>query len=127
MNIFLEASRLKLRFQTSTGLLTVEQLWDLKQIQLETIAKNLFSSLKKDDTLDFLDNDLQEESEEVKQNTLRFNIVKEIYTIKKEERKSEKEKQDAKIHNQKIMALIAEKQDESLKSMSVEDLQKLLK
>ena len=34
---------------------------------------------------------------------------------------------ETKAHNQKILALIAEKKDGQLKEMSVEDLEKLLK
>ena len=55
--MYKQASRLKLRFQTNVGLLSVEQLWDLTQTQLANAIKAVKKVLKKndDDELSFLE------------------------------------------------------------------------
>lgn len=126
MNNFKTATREKLRFQTSKGPLSVEQLWDLKLTPLATIVKNLKKELKKDndDELSFLD---ETSSPVDKTLELKFNVVKEIYIAKKEERDSIKTAAAKKEHNEKIMALIAEKQAEGMKGKTIEELTSMLR
>ena len=121
--MFLKASRLKLRFDTVYGVLSTESLWDLKLSQLNVIAKSLNKIIKAEAEEDFLD----EKSEEDTITKLKFDIVLEIINIKKEEEKAKTNAADIKSHNQKILKLIAEKQDEELSKKSVEELTKLLK
>lgn len=125
MNVFREASRLKLRFNTSKGLLSTEQLWDLPQSTLATAIKNVKKALKKDDDDDlaFLDDTKVINKED----QIAFDVLKEVYQTKKSEMEAIKDKAETKAHNEKIMALIAEKQEESLKSKSLDELQSLLK
>ena len=123
--MYKEASRLKLRFVTSRGVLSAEQLWDLPQTQLAASIKAVKKVLKKndDDELSFLEDSKVVDTE----NQLRFDILKDVYLTKKKDMEDKRNEAEAKAHNQKIMSLIAEKKDESLKSMSVEELEKLLK
>lgn len=123
--MYKEASRLKLRFVTSRGVLSAEQLWDLSQTQLAASIKAVKKVLKKndDDELSFLEDSKVVDTE----NQLRFDILKDVYLTKKKDMEDRRNEAEAKAHNQKIMSLIAEKKDESLKSMSVEELEKLLK
>lgn len=44
--MFEKASRIKLRYSTNRGVLSVEDLWDLSLEQLDPIAINLNKSLK---------------------------------------------------------------------------------
>lgn len=123
--MYKQASRLKLRVPTRVGMLSVEQLWDLSQTDLSNAIKSVKKILKKndDDELSFLED--AKEVDEVSQ--LRFDILKDVYLTKKKDAADRRNEAEAKAHNQKIMALIAEKKDESLRSMSVKDLEKLLK
>ena len=125
MDNFKQASKLKLRFQTTVGLVSVEQLWDLSQIQLSNAIKAVKKVLKKtdDDELSFLEDTKIVDVE----NQLRFDILKDVYLTKKEEVEAIKNATEVKAHNQKILALIAEKQEGKLRDMSVEELEKLLK
>jgi len=124
--MYKQASQLKLRFQTSVGLLTTEQLWDLSQLQLSNTIKAVKKVLKKndgDDELSFL-----EDTKEVDVvNQLRFSILKDVYLSKKKEAEDLRNAAEIKAHNQKILTLIAEKKDDSLKGMSIEDLEKQLR
>lgn len=125
MDNFKQASKLKLRFQTTVGLLSVEQLWDLSQTQLSNAIKAVKKVLKTtdDDELSFLENTKVVDIE----NQLRFDILKDIYLSKKEEVEAAKNAAETKRHNQKILALIEEKQEGKLRDMSIEELRNLLK
>jgi hypothetical protein len=123
--MYKHASQLKLRFQTAVGLLSAEQLWDLSQTQLSAAVKAAKKVLKKndDDDLSFL-----EDTKEVDvEGQLRFDILKDVYLSKKKEAEEIRNAADIKAHNQKIDALILEKQEGKLKEMSIEDLEKLRK
>ena len=125
MDNFKQASRLKLRFSTSLGLLTVEQLWDLSQTQLSNAIKAAKKVLNKenDDELAFLEDTKTVDIE----NQLRFDILKDIYLTKKTEAEELRNAADVKAYNQKILALIAEKQEGELKGKSIAELEAMLK
>ena len=126
MNNFLEASRVKLRVNTTHGLLSVEQLWDLSLTKLSTIIRNVKKTLKgdnNDDELSFLD-----ETKTVdKAQLLTFEILKEIYLTKKEEQEAIKNEADKKAHNEEIMTLIHQKQKTALGDKSIDELKAMLK
>lgn len=123
--MYKEASQLKLRFLTNIGQLSVEQLWDLSQIQLSNAIKVVKKVLKKDDDdeLSFLESTKTIDIE----NQLRFDILKDVYLTKKRQADELRDAVTIKAHNQKIDALIAEKQEGKLREMSIEDLEKLRK
>ncbi len=123
--MYKQASKLGLRFQTSKGLLSVEQLWHLNQTELSNSIKAVKKVLKKtdDDELSFLEDAKVVDVE----NQLRFDILKDVYLSKKKESDESRDAAEAKIHNQKIDALIASKKDKKLEEMSIEDLEKLRK
>lgn len=123
--MFKQASKLKLRFQTNRGVLSVEQLWDLAQTDLANAIKAVKKVLKTgdDDELSFLVSTTVVDVE----NQLRFDILKDVYLTKKKEAEESRDAAANKVHNQKILALIAEKQEEGLKGKSIEELEALLK
>lgn len=125
MDNFKKASYLKLRFSTTVGMLSVEQLWDLSQTQLSNAIKAVKKVLKKndDDELSFLEDTKVVDTE----NQLRFDILKDVYLTKQEEATKIKNAADIKAHNQKILALIAEKQDGELKGKTIAELEGMLK
>jgi hypothetical protein len=126
MSNFKEASRIGLRFGTSKGALSTEQLWTLPLLDLATLVRNLKALTTKDndDDLAFLD----EKSTPVdKVVELRFNVAKEIYLAKQAENVSARDAKTKKAHNEKILGLIAEKQEGNLKNLSEEELVALLK
>lgn len=117
------ASQQKLRFQTNKGLLSVEQLWDLSLPDLDALAVSLEDEHKQSGKKSFL------VTKSVKDKTakLRFDIVLDVLTSKVEEAQAFTEAKEVKEHNEKIINLIAEKQDEDLKGKSVKELHKMLK
>jgi hypothetical protein len=76
-----------------------------------------------DDELSFLD----EGSAPVdKTNELKFNVVKEVYIAKKEEMEAIRNEATKRENNQKILQLIAEKQEGDLRGKSIEELTAML-
>jgi len=125
MDNYKKASKLQLRFTTEKGVLSVEQLWGLPFYVISNSIKDIKKLLKKndDDELSFLDDSKVIDSE----NELRFEILKDIYITRKTEQEEIRTAADTKEHNQKILGLIQKKKEDSLSSMSVEELEALLK
>lgn len=123
MENYKEASRQKLRFQTSKGLLSSEQLWDLSLTDLDTLAVSLQESYENSKGKSFL------EKRTTKDKTLKlqFDIVLDILQTKAAEVEAAQTERENKEHNQKILELIKEKQDDSLKGKSIKELEKMLK
>lgn len=123
MNLFKEALVQKLRFKTIRGNISTEELWDIPLISkngfsLNDIAKDIYLELKQEVEIDFVGGTTSENSE----GNLKLEILKEIIKDKKEAIERKEQEASAKTHNQFIDALIAEKKNESLKSMSIEEL-----
>jgi hypothetical protein len=119
------ASKKKLRFATNKGVLSVEQLWDLSRAELGKCikeVKKVLSGTDNDDDLSFL---LESSKVDVEQQ-LRFDILKDVYITKKDEAEALKNKSVTKAHNEKILTLIARKQEAELETLSVEELEKQL-
>ena len=123
--MYKQAAQLKLRFNTPVGMLSVEQLWDLTQTNLSNSIKAVKKVLKKsdDDELSFLEDTKVVDTE----NQLRFDILKDVYLSKKKAAEELRTAAEIKVHNQKILTLIAEKTDESLKGKTIEELEGMLK
>lgn len=126
MEIYKQGLKQGLRFTTSWGILTIEQLWSLNTTKLATIAKDLNSKIEestKGSSVSFLDEASTKVDETLQ---LSFDVVKDIYLTKKKEIDDAKDKASKKEHNQKIMALIVEKQEADLKNKSLEELQAMI-
>lgn len=116
------ATRLKLRFNFK-GLCTVEDLWDLSVQNLDKIFKELNRELKTQEEESLL----TDESDEKKALELKVKIIKHIVAAKIEEAKAKELKAQNAAKKQQILAIIAEKENQSLKDMPMEDLKALVK
>lgn len=123
MENFKEASRQQLRFQTSKGLLSTEQLWSLSVPDLDNLAVALETEYNESGKKSFL----VKRSTKDKLAKLRFDIVLDVLNTLVDENQKAKEATEIKEHNKKILSLIAEKNDESLKGKSVKQLEAMLK
>ncbi len=120
--MFEQASRLKLRFNTDKGYLSAEDLWDLSLYHLNRLAKSLNKVIKESAEEDYLG----ETSAEDVIAKLQFNLVLHILEVKKAEVKARKEASSRKAEREKIMGVLAKKQDDALETLSEEDLKKKL-
>lgn len=124
-NKFIQATRLKLRFSTAVGVLSVEDLWDLpleskNKVNLDSIAIALHRELKDTKEESFISKSRANPILEMK-----LDIVKYIIEVKLQEAE---DKAKAKVKSEqraKIADLIEEKQNESLKALSLEELRVL--
>ena len=124
--MFEKASRMKLRFDTPRGRLTVEDLWVIPLVDgdanLDDIAKELNRQLKTDNEESFVVKK-EEPNEEL---TVKFELVKHIIKVRLVEQEAAENAALARQKKQQILALIADKENEKLKESSVEDLKALL-
>ena len=120
-NMFEKAVKGKYRFPYN-GQIAVEDLYDLPLGSLDTVFKTLNAEVKKTNEESLL----QTKSEEDDILATKIEIVKYIFNEKLEEKKNRQEAAERKEKKQKIMQIIATKQDEALQNASVEDLQKML-
>lgn len=123
MENFKLASEQKLRFQTNRGLLSTEQLWDLSLEELDALAVSLEAEHKHSAKKSFL----VKTSVKDKTAKLRFDIVLDVLNTKVTAQEAATEALEIKEHNKKIISLIAEKQDESLKGKTIRQLEGMLK
>lgn len=110
-----KASRMKLRVQTEKGNVGVEDLWDLSLTKLNEIAKQLNRAKQLDKEEDFL-------SEIEVKDHLDFDIVLDILKTKQAEKIAKSKLAENKIKKDKLLAILANKQDESLSNLSEDEL-----
>src|SRR6185437_1959996 len=120
-NLFEVATRNKFRFPIR-GLISVEDLWVLSLTNLDSIFKTLNSELKqiKEESL------LNTKSNADKELDMKIEIVKYIVAVKIEEENSKLQAKEKKEQKQKIMEILAVKQDENLQNMTPEELKDML-
>lgn len=122
MDIFEMATRNKFRFPYK-GLISVEDLWDLNHVQLDSIYKNLNKEIKQ----------IQEESLLSAKNSedaelqAKIDIVKHIFTVKQQEAIQRSIDAENAYKKRRIMEILAQKQDDSLMGKSEDELKKMLK
>lgn len=120
-NIFEYATRNKVRF-SFRGLISVEDLWDLSLTNLDLIYKELNKQLKHTEEESLLNIKTQEDE----LLNVQIEIVKYIVSVKLTEKETREKTSAKKAQKQKIMSIIAAKQDEALQNSSIDDLQKML-
>lgn len=116
------ATKNKYRFPFK-GAITVEDLWDLSCDQLNSVFKTLNKEKKTVNEESLMD--MRQSAEDVVL-TNKIDIVKYIFNAKQMEIQEKRAAADKHARDQLIMGLIKEKENESLKSLSIEELKKLL-
>lgn len=119
--MFETAARNKVRFPHN-GSISTEDLFDLPVESLDAIFKKLNSQMKKasEESL------LTTKSEADEALVVQIEIVKHVVSLKLEEKATREQAVEKKQKKQHILSLIAEKDNEAMRNMSKEDLQKLL-
>ena len=119
--MFEVAVRNKFRFPFK-GVISVEDLWDLSVQQLDGIFKTLKSQEKKAQEESLLDTRTPED--EIL--TAKIEIIKYIVNTKLDEAKQAERAKENRDQKQKILGILAEKQDADLRSKTPEELQAML-
>lgn len=127
MDIFKYAAKNALRFPFR-GNITVEDLFKLRLEDLDIIYKTLGSAYYKivgDDCESLIETD-KTNSEEAQRLKVSMDIVKEIFNDKKDTYEKAQKKLEKQKQMQKIMNIMAQKEDDALMAKSLEELQKEL-
>ena len=119
-NLFEIASREKYRFPYK-GMISVEDLWDLSPAALDGVYKALNKTMKAQAEDSLM---AEREADETTQNMVE--IVKHIFSVKKEEAKARRMAAENAEKRRHIMDILARKQDEALNNKSEEELLKML-
>ena len=120
-DIWIECIRNKYRFEFK-GLISAEDLFDLKLEDLDVIYKGLKreqEDLHGDSLLESDENPAKQEVE------AKIDIVKSIFSIKKIEMENAKKALANKAQKAKILAIIENKQDQELSEKSIEELREI--
>lgn len=123
--MFEKASRLKLRFNSPQGYISVEDLWDLpltserpNRANLNSIAKEVSRELKASGEEDFV-NPASTADETLQ---LRLDILKHVIHVIQTENAAARAAIDRREKKARLLELIAKKQDQELEGKSVEEL-----
>ena len=119
VNIFEKASRLKLRFASNKGSLSVEDLWDLSLTALDTIAKAVNKSLKEENEESFIGKKSAANAEL----TLKLDILKSVIATKQEEQERSKNRAEKRAQKEFLEQLLERKRINQLEGMSIEEIQ----
>lgn len=119
--MFETAVRNKMRFPYK-GQISVEDLWDLDVNALDGIFKTLNSKVKvsQEESL------LRTRSKESEELMVQIEIVKYIVSVKLAEAEARKNAEANRAKRQKILGILADKQESDLKNKSPEELQAML-
>lgn len=120
ITIFERASRDKTRFPYR-GMCNVEDLWDLTARELDGIFKTVNAELKADQEESLLDQN--ETSSEL---DLQVAIIRHIVDVKLTESAAAEQEAVRRQKKDRILSILANKQDESLVAMSEEELARML-
>ena len=123
--MFDKATRIKLRFESTRGALSVEELWDLPlrgKLSLDSLAKVVNRQIKSEDGESFVDSRSTVDTTQ----ELRLDILKHIIGVKLAEESDCREAAEKREKNARIRELIAQKQDQELAGKSIEELTEML-
>ena len=126
--MFEKASRLKLRFPSPKGALTVEDLWDLPltsstgKANLDDLARTLHQQLESQKVGSFVT-----KATPLGAGTqLQFDIVLRVIEVRLAENEAAAQREAAHAKKQQIMEIISRKETESLSNASLDDLRAML-
>jgi|HubBroStandDraft_2_1064218.scaffolds.fasta_scaffold286335_2 hypothetical protein len=127
--LFEYATRNKLRFASARGELSLEQLWDVPLrsrdgFDLNAVAKAANSAWKTLSEESFVET--EKTPEHVRRETA-LEVVKYVIDVKLADEAVAKKRADNKIEKEKLLAILAEKQDGKLSALSEAELKKRIK
>ena len=135
-DLFEKASQRKLRFDTCRGFVMVEDLWDMplteenpkvvlglpQEFSLDALAKRLNRHLKEAEEESFV----KPHSTASTSLALALDIVKRVIEVKLKNIEIQEKRTATIARKDKIMEILASKEDDSLREKSAEELKKML-
>jgi hypothetical protein len=127
-NMFEVATRAKVRFPSTKGPLSVEQLWDVPLrsrdgFDLNAIAKSINGELKAASEENFVDSAKNPAQAKIE---LQLDLVKFIIQSKLDDEEEAKNRADRKAKREKLLEALSKKQDDALGNLSEAQIKKEL-
>lgn len=129
MNIYQKAAATKLRFKTSNGAISTEDLFDLplssnNEMNLDTVAKTVYAALKAEEEGSFVKKTSNPRKEQLE---LAMEIVKDVIRIKQEEADAKADIAAKAAKREQLLRALERNQEQVLAGMTVDQLQEELK
>lgn len=128
-DLFQKATQNHYRYQSAFGILTTEDLWELPLLDrnknggdLNTIAKTISRSLRAAQEEDFV-SARTPDSQGLED---RLEVVKRIIEVKQQQQEEARNAVARAAQRQKLLGVLADKQDEELRGMSKEEIQSMI-
>lgn len=125
--LFVAASRCKLRIATAKGSLTVEDLWDLSLKALDDIAVKLDAQLAPPARRSFLENPDVKADVKMEQDRLALEIIKVVIETRQAENKATYAARQKADQVQFLKGLLEKRKMAELESLSAEEIEAQLK
>lgn len=127
-NLFEIASRKAFRFTSARGALTVEQLWDLplqscSNFDLDSVARSVNTELKAVTEESFVTTAANPAKAELE---LKLELVKHVIAVKIAENKAISDRAAKADKRKKLIAALAQKEEQALGGMTKEEIEKEL-
>lgn len=122
--MFEYAVKNKLRFPYK-GQISAEDLYDLTRTALDGVYKTLIAQRKTEESEESLMTSVTKTKEQEDLDA-KIAIVKYVFGVKTQEALARQEEKDRKDKKQKLMAIKSEKEDEAIRNMSAEEIQKMI-
>ncbi len=128
--MFEKASRIKLRFETTKGLLSVEDLWDLpltsttSKVNLDEIARGLHQKVTTQTDISFVNPTAKSAAAEKDQ--LSLDIIKQVISVRLAENEAAAKIRANVEQKKKILEILDQKDTESLKGKSEAELRAMV-
>jgi len=120
MNIYERATRRKLRFNTTQGLLTTEDLFDLSLQSLDTLAKSVNREVKAGEEESFIETKTVEASED----ELRLDLLKHVIKSKLTAAEAAKTRVARQARIARLKEILADKEDAAMGDKSTKAIKK---
>jgi hypothetical protein len=118
--LFEKASKIKLRFPTSKGWLSVEDLWDLTVRELDGVYRSVSKEIKS-----IQEDSLLERKTGGSVFELQIEIIRYVYSVRQDEIEKREKSIARREQIRQLEDIIARKENTALSDKSLEDLRKM--
>ena len=127
--MYKKAFREKLRFNIGQGVWSTEALFEISMSSLKKVVEVTHKQLKElskaeDDDLAFLESEVPTENKELELAKLRFEIAKDVYVTRRDERTAASEDAKNAAEIKKLEEVLARCKEQELENLSSEELEK---
>ena len=120
--IFEQAARMKLRFETNKGCLSSEEVWELSLSSLDMLARSVNKRVREAEEESFIP--AAHQPKVISHDALRLDILKHVIGVKVVERDLARKKAEDRTKLVRLQELLAAKEDDAFKAMSQEEILK---